>query len=116
MATIRVTDLKVRTIIGINGWERKTKQDVLINIAMDIDVSKAVRSDEIVDAVDYKTITKKIIVAVKDSKFFLLEKLADMILQLVMADPKVRKATVRVDKPRALRYARSVSVELQASR
>ena len=116
MATIRITDLKVRTIIGINSWERKTKQDVLINVMMDVDVSKAVRSDNIADTIDYKTITKKIIAAVNESKFFLLEKLTDMILQLVMADPQVRKATVRVDKPRALRYTHSVSVELQASR
>lgn len=116
MATIRITDLKIRTIIGVNGWERKTKQDVLINITMDVDVSQAIRSDDIADTVDYKMITKKIIAAVKESKFFLLEKLTDMILQLVMKDPQVRKITVRVDKPKALRFARSVSVELQASR
>lgn len=116
IATIRITDLKVRTIIGINPWERKTKQDVMINIALDVDAGRAVRSDDITDAVDYKTITKKIIAAVKNSDFFLLEKLTDMVLRLVMTNPKVIRASVRVDKPRALRFAKSVSVELHASR
>ena len=116
MATIRITDLKLSTIIGINDWERKQKQDILINIRMEYDAAKSVKSDNIKDTIDYKTITKKIIKAVEPSKFLLLEKLTDFILDIVMDNPRIQEATVRVDKPLALRFARSVSTEMTRRR
>ena len=116
MSTIRITDLKLRTIIGINDWERKQKQDILINIKMEYDVTKAVKSDNIKDTIDYKAITKKIIKAVEPSKFFLLEKLTNFILDIVMDNPRIKEATVRVYKPLALRFARSVSTEITRKR
>lgn len=111
MATIRITDLKLKAIIGINPWERKNKQDVIINLSLDFDAKKASQSDNIHDTVDYKALKKRIILLVKGSKFFLLEKLVEEVLTLTMQDPKVLKATVRIDKPKALRFAKSVSIE-----
>ncbi len=116
MATIRITDLKLRTIIGINDWERDQEQDIIINITMEYDATKAIKSDKIKDTIDYKTITKKIIKAVQPSRFFLLEKLTNFILDIVMENSFVNEATVRVDKPMALRFARSVSVEITRKR
>lgn len=111
MATIRITDLKLKAIIGINPWERKNKQDVIINLTLDFDANKASQSDNIQDTVDYKALKKRIILLVKGSKFFLLEKLVEEVLNLTMQDSKILKATVRIDKPRALRFAKSVSIE-----
>ena len=116
MATIRITDLSLRTIIGTNDWERTNKQDIIINVVIEYDSQKAAQSDNIKDAVDYKVITKKIIKEVESSQYGLLEKLTEAILKIVMEDQKVRAATVRIDKPFALRFARSVSVELSAKR
>jgi D-erythro-7,8-dihydroneopterin triphosphate epimerase len=115
-ATIRITDLALRTIIGINEWERHHPQDILINIGMDFDASAAVESDRIEDTVDYKSIKRGIIELVERSQFGLIEKLAHAILELVMSDAKVLAARVRVDKPHALRFADSVSVEMSAER
>ena len=47
MATIRISNLKLRTIIGIHDWEREHKQDVIINIEMEFDASKSIESDRI---------------------------------------------------------------------
>jgi D-erythro-7,8-dihydroneopterin triphosphate epimerase len=116
MATIRITNLKLRTIIGINEWERDTKQDVVINVSLEFDATSAAKSDDIKDTVDYKAITKKIIKLVEESEFFLLETLADRIMAIALGDPKVQEAAVRVDKPQALRFSDSVSVELHRQR
>ena len=116
MAIIRIKNLSLRTIIGINDWEREHKQDVVINITMDFDAQKACASDNIKDTLDYKTITKQIITEVESSSYLLLEKLTDAILKLVMKNPKVNEATIRVDKPFALRFADSVSIELSKKR
>ncbi len=114
MAIIRITDLCLETIIGIFDWERKEKQKVVINVEIEFNASKAIKSDRVQDTVDYKTITKKIIRHVEASQYFLLEKMTDSVLKIVLEFPKVKKARVRIDKPGALRFARSVSVELEA--
>src|SRR3989338_9838789 len=104
MATIRITDLTLKTIIGTNAWERTTKQKVVINICLDYNASLAAKTDNINYAVDYKQITKKIIEKVKKSKFYLLEKLTQSVLNIIMEDKRIKKASVCIDKPRALRF------------
>ena len=116
MATIRITDLTLEAIIGINSWERTTKQEVILNIALDFDSSKAAKSDNIKDTVDYKSLKKSIMTLVESSQFMLLERLVERVLDLIMKDPKVTLATVRIDKPRALRFAKSVSIESSRSK
>ena len=112
MATIRITDLRLRTIIGANDWERDNKQDLVINISLEFDATQASKSDNLADTVDYKAITKNIIQLVESSQYFLLEKLADQILQLVLTNTRIIHATVEIDKPQALRFADSVSIEV----
>ena len=116
MAKITITDLCVRTIIGTNGWERENLQDILINIVFSYDSRKAAKSDNIKDAVDYKKITKQIIREVELSHYFLLEALVEHVLKIVMAHPAVAEAMVRIDKPHALRFAKSVALELHRKR
>ena len=116
MAKIQITDLNVRTILGINDWERKNRQEILINIIFNYDCKKARQKDDVSEVVDYKSLTKKIISKVENSQFFLLEKLTEFVLDLVMEDERIQNATVRIDKPHALRFAKSVSVELSAKR
>ncbi len=112
MSTIHIKNLRLRAIIGIYPIERKKKQDVVINIKLKYDSQKAINEDTITHAIDYKKITKKIIIEVEKSKFQLLESLADFILKIITKDKKVVSAEVEVDKPQALRYADSVSVSL----
>ena len=71
---IQITDLLLRTIIGINEEERRNRQDVLINITLYADTQAAGASDDIEDAVNYRTITKKVIKRVEESSFYLVEK------------------------------------------
>lgn len=106
----RIKNLRLRTIIGIFDWERKTKQDVIFNIELEFDGRKAAESDNIEDTVDYKTLTKRIISEVEQSQFYLLEKLADHVLKIILENPNVQRAVVEVDKPHALRFADSVSI------
>ncbi len=116
MATIRISDLRLRTVIGTNDWERECKQDVMINVTIEFDAAQAAQSDDLHDTVDYNTITKTIIPFVENSQFHLLEKLADGVLNIVMDNKKVISSTVRIDKPLALRFAKSVSVEMSRKR
>jgi FolB domain-containing protein len=113
---IHIKDLLLRTIIGINDEERRDRQDVLINIVLDADMRAAGASDDMDDAVNYRTITKRVIKLVEGSQFFLVEKLAAEIAAICLDDPRVERAVVRVEKPGALRFARSVGVEIERTR
>jgi D-erythro-7,8-dihydroneopterin triphosphate epimerase len=117
MAIIRVKNLLIRTYIGFNPDELVNKQDVLINLAIDADIPEgALQADEPDGIYDYKVITKQIIAYVQDGRFKLLEVLTRNLLDMIMADTRVRWARVEVDKPHALRFAESVSFEMEASR
>lgn len=117
MARIRVKKLLIRTYIGFNPEELVNKQDVIINIEIETEIpDSAMEADEPLNIFDYKTITKKIISHVQEGRFKLLEVLTKSILDLIMEDPKVEWARVEVDKPHALRFAESVSLEMEAKR
>jgi len=117
MALIRVKNLLLRTFIGFNPEEEANKQDVIINIEIEADIPEdALLADEPAGIYNYKTITKQIIVLVQDNRFKLLEVLTKNILDLIMLDERVSHARVEVDKPHALRFAESVSFEMEAGR
>ncbi|MCX8065338.1 MAG: dihydroneopterin aldolase [Candidatus Hydrogenedentes bacterium] len=109
---IHIRDLVVRCIIGIEPLERKEKQDVIINITLYTDIKKSAVTDNISDTVDYKKIKKRVLSFVENSSFYLLETLAEEIAKICLDDNCVKGASVVVDKPGALRFARSVAVEI----
>ena len=113
---IHIKDLLLRTIVGINQEERENRQDVLINITLDADTRAAGLSDDIRDAVNYRTITKRVIRMVETARFYLVERLAAEIAAICLADPRVNAARVVLEKPGALRFARSVGVEILRTR
>ena len=113
---IYIRDLSIRCIIGVNQDERTEKQDVVINVVLFTDTRKAGQTDDLDDSVDYKKVKKTILSLVENSEFLLIEKLAEEIAKVCLEDSKVQKVNVTVDKPGALRYTRSVAVEIVRTR
>lgn len=115
-AVISITNLRLRTYIGFNPEELAKQQDIVINAEIFHDASLATRTDDEQDALNYKVITKNMIRHVEEGRFRLLEKLTHDLLAMIMENNRVSRASVRIDKPHALRFADSVSVCLSASR
>ena len=109
---IFVRDLLVRGIVGLNEWEREKKQDILINLEFEFDTRAAAISDEVERTLNYRTLTKAVISVVERSTYFLVEALAHEIARILICEFEVTQARVRVEKPGALRFARSVGVEI----
>lgn len=116
MDTVFIRDLALRCVIGVFPEERRDRQDVIFNIALACDCRPAAASDRLEDAVDYKSLKQKILTVVEGSAFQLIETLAERVAAICLEDPRVHRATVSVDKPGALRFARSVAVEVVRSR
>ena len=109
---IHIRDLLIRCIVGIFDWEREKKQDVLINITLYADLKTACQTDRIEDTVDYKAIKQKVVNMVESSSYMLVERLAERVAEICLENPQVQRVRVLVDKTGALRYARSVGVEI----
>lgn len=116
MDKIIIRDLLLRGIIGINPDERVKQQDILINMVIWADIRQAATSDAIEDAVDYKSITKRVIQHVENSSDFLVERLVTDLARLVITEFGVERVMVRVEKPTALRFAESVGIEIERTR
>ena len=114
---IFIRDLLVRGIVGINPEERTNPQDIVINVTMWADLRPAARSDDIADAVNYRTVAKAIIAQVEQGEPMLVERLAEEIAAICLsADDRVAEVEVEVEKPGALRFADSVGVVVHRTR
>jgi FolB domain-containing protein len=116
MDQVFIKDLVARGIIGINDWEREKPQEILINVVIFADHKKAGSSDDIKDCVDYSKVAKKIIAHAETAHRLTVEALATDLARICLEVPGVMKVRIRVEKPGAVRFARSVGVEIERSK
>lgn len=112
MARICIKDLLLRTEVGFNPHEVGKKQDVLLNLHIHYRLQGEERSDAPAEALDYRSLCKEVIALVEGRRFQLLEKLAADVADFLLTKERVEEVEVEVDKPHALRFARSVSFYL----
>lgn len=113
---IHIHNLLIRGILGINDDERTQPQDIVVNLVLSVDTRAAARSDDIADAVNYRTLTKRVIDHVEASSCLLVERLVDEVARLCLQDARVEAVEVSIDKPGALRFAESVGVTIFRTR
>lgn len=113
MDIVYINDLKVDTVIGIFDWERRIRQTVSLDLEMAADIGKAAATDHIDEALDYKTIGKRVIGFIEESEFQLVETLAEKVAQLVLNEFSVPWLKLRLSKPGALRGSRDVGVVIE---
>ena len=112
MDLILIRELTARCIIGLRPEERGEKQDVIVSLALSTDLSRAGESDLLDDSIDYRAIKKQVLALMDQSQFHLLEALAEAIAGTCLETARIHEVRVTVDKPGALRFARSVAVEI----
>ena len=113
---ILIRDLRARCVIGVFPEEREIRQEVVLNMALETDLRAAGASDALEDTVDYKSLKKRILTHVEGSSFRLIEALAESVARICLETPRVSGVEVTLDKPGALRYARSVAVDISRHR
>lgn len=113
---IFITDLRFRCIVGVNEDERREKQDVVTQVTLDVDLRAAGQTDAIEDTVDYKAVKKAILAMAEKSQFQLVEALAENMAAICLEHRGVHRAAIVVEKPGALRFARTVGVRIVRDR
>lgn len=110
---IFIRDLLVRGIVGINDWERRERQDILVSVSLFGDFRRAGESDRIEDCVNYRSVAKAIIAHIESSQRYTVEALATDLARQICEMPGVTRLIIRLEKPGALRFAESVGIELE---
>lgn len=113
MDIVYIRELEIDAIIGIYDWERETKQTVSIDLEMGCDNTKAAASEDIADALDYKSVAKRLISFVEGSKFLLVETLAERIAAIVLDEFSVPWLRLRLGKPGAVTGSKDVGVIIE---
>ena len=116
MDRVFISDLIARGIIGVNDWEREKPQEVSINIVLFADLHEAGRSDSLEDSVNYRTVAKLVLAHAETAQRQTVEALAADVARLCLEQPGVQQVRVRIEKPGAVRFSRSVGVEIERSR
>jgi len=110
---IVIEKLLVRGVIGLHDWEREVDQDIVISLEIRVDARLAGVTDDVEDSLDYKAVAKDVIAYAESSEHYLVEALATGIARIVVEEHGAERVKVRVEKPGALRFAKSVGVEIE---
>ncbi len=116
MDQVIIKDLLVRGVIGITDRERERPQDILINAILFTEIARAAETDNIADCVDYSKIAKKLTAHAESIGRQTVEALVTDLAGLCLEEPGVLGVRIRVEKPGAVRFSRSVGVEIERFR
>lgn len=116
MDQILIVDLLARGVIGITERERARAQDILINAVLYTDIQRAAETDNIEDCVDYSLLAKKLLAHAETANRQTVEALVSDLARLCLEEAGVQGVRIRVEKPGAVRFSRSVGVEIERYR
>ena len=108
--TVFIKGLKAASIIGCYDWERDIRQTLVIDFEIKADFTRAAQSDALGDALDYAAISQRVIAVCDESRFQLLEALAEHLASTVLAEFSVERLRMTITKPGALSEAEGVGV------
>jgi len=99
---IFINGLSLHAYHGVIPYEGRVGQTFNIDLALEIDLAAAARSDKVVDTVSYDKVVECASTAFCSQKFKLIEAAAGKVADAVLAAfPRVRAVTVTIHKPHA---------------
>jgi len=113
MDIVYLRDLRIDTVIGIFGWERRIRQTLDFDLEMSADIARAAASDAIEDTLNYKSVAKRLIQFVGESEFQLVETLAERCAEIIREEFGVRWVRLTLNKKGAVRGASDVGVIIE---
>ena len=113
MDTIFISELKIKTKLGVPAWERMLAQTIILDIEIGFDLSAAGKSDAIADTIDYGAVVARIQATLKEHSFQLVEALAEHICQLILKEFGALSVKVKVAKPGILAGLKALGIAIE---
>ena len=114
--TVFINDFIIEEIIGIHKHEKIKKQKIKFNIVIDVDQNTHTHEKDIKSIIDYEKITNKLKKLANKKKYNFLETLAEDSFKEIFEDKRINSATIKIEKPEAIKRAESVGVEVFKTR
>ena len=114
--TVFIKDFIIEEIIGIHEHEKIKKQKIKFNIILDVNKNSIPDEKDIKSIVDYEKITNKLENLTKSKKYNFLESLAEDSFKEIFEDERINSVTIKIEKPQAIKKAKSVGVEIFKTR
>ena len=116
MDIIYINDLRIETVIGVYAWERQLKQVVIFDLELGTDIRKAALTDSVANTLNYKDVAKRVMAFVTDSRYQLVESLAEAVAELIIKEFDISWLRLRLNKQGAVRGVRDVGVIIERGR
>lgn len=113
MDMIFLSEVSVKTRLGVPEWERLKPQTILLDLEIDYDFAKACESDAIADTIDYGAVVGRIRETLEDNSFQLVEALAAHVCQLVISEFGATRVKIKVAKPNILPGLKALGVVIE---
>ncbi len=113
MDIVFIKGLRIETVIGIYDWEKSIRQPVVLDVQMATDVRRAAATDNIGDALDYKAVSKRLKAFVSESRFELVETLAERCAAVILDEFSVPWVRLTLNKIGAVSDAEGVGVIIE---
>jgi len=113
MDIVFISQLEVRTVIGVFDWEREIKQKLVFDLELGTDISQAAATDDLKDTLDYKAISHAVHDLVEQSDYQLVETVAEKVAEMILKDFPVQWLSLTLNKPGAVSVAQSVGVKIE---
>ena len=114
--TVFIKDFIIEEIIGIHKHEKIKKQKIKFNIILDVNQNTIPDEKDVKSIVDYEKITNKLERLTKQKKYNFLESLAEDSFKEIFEDKRINSVTIKIEKPEAIKNAKSVGVEVFKTR
>jgi 7,8-dihydroneopterin aldolase/epimerase/oxygenase len=116
MGTIFISELKVKTKLGVPEWERMVPQTIVLDIEIGYDLTKACKSDAIADTIDYGAVVARIRDTLTEHSFQLVEALAEHLCQLILKEFGALSVKIKVAKPAILPGLKALGVVIERNK
>ena len=117
MDKIILKGLPVGCVIGTLPEERTAPQTLFFDLELSGDFSRAGRTDDLGDAVDYTAVERRVREYAAGTSFRLLERLAYACAEKLLEEfPLLERVTLRIRKPQAPVESESVELEITLAR
>lgn len=110
---VEVCGLETECVLGVYPEERERERPVAMDVALEVRTAAAAREDDFAKALNYERVEADLRALAREGRFRLVETLAERAAARCLEYEGVRRARVRVEKPGALKHARTVAVSVE---
>ncbi len=116
MDTMILKECRFMCHIGIFPNERRSKQPIVLDVEMGIDIRAAAKSDSMADTIDYRQVHTAMKERIEKNTAFLIETLAEDLAQILLKQFPITSVTLTLQKPKPMQKRNGAWAGLKITR